>query len=153
MIMRAGIDDLLSIKWITEHTIKMIYPHYYPPGAVQFFLDHHSTDNIRKDIEDGNVYYYMMPNGSITGTVTINGDEINRLFVLPDHQGIGYGSALLDFAEKIISEYYPVIKLSASFPAKQIYLRKGYTSASFHVIDAPDGDKLCYDYMEKPAVK
>lgn len=153
MIMRAGIDDLLSIKWITEHTIKNIYPHYYPPGAVQFFLDHHSTDNIRKDIEDGNVYYYMMPNGSITGTVTINGDEINRLFVLPDHQGKGYGSALIDFAEKIISEYYPVIKLSASFPAKQIYLRKGYTSVNFHVIDAPDGDKLCYDYMEKPAVK
>ena len=149
MIIRADINDLVSIEWITRHTIEEIYPHYYPAGAVQFFLEHHSKENIQKDIEAGNVFCYLDPYGTITGTVTINGCEINRLFVLPEYQGKGYGRALLDFAEKEIAENHSSIKLSASFPAKQIYLSRGYVTTRFRVIDTPNGDKLCYDYMEK----
>ncbi len=34
--------DLSTVSAIVEKTISTIYPHYYPAGAVQFFLDLHS---------------------------------------------------------------------------------------------------------------
>ena len=55
-IIRADITDLETVKHITYTTIKEIYPRYYPKGAVDFFIAHHSEENIRRDIADGKVY-------------------------------------------------------------------------------------------------
>ncbi len=33
---------------IVEKTIRAVYPHYYPSGAVQFFLDLHNERRIRE---------------------------------------------------------------------------------------------------------
>ena len=43
-IRQATLSDLSIIKRISEVTISEIYPHYYPKGAVDFFLEHHSKD-------------------------------------------------------------------------------------------------------------
>ena len=149
MIVKAELNDTGIVRKITEDTIKAVYPHYYPEGAVKFFLDHHSSEHIAKDIIEGNVWLMLTDEGKPAGTITVNGCEINRLFVLPEYQGKGYGKALLDHAEKLIAAEHQVIKLSASFPAKNIYLKRGYFSTGFFIIDTENGDKLCYDYMEK----
>lgn len=149
MIVKATLRDSADVGRITTETINAVYPHYYPEGAVKFFLEHHSSEHIAKDIEEGNVWLLLTDEGVPAGTVTVNGCEINRLFVLPEYQGKGYGKALLDHAEKLIAAEYQVIKLSASFPAKNIYLKRGYISTGFFIIDTENGDKLCYDYMEK----
>lgn len=44
------------VRRITRETIQAIYPHYYPNGAVDFFLSHHKDANIRLDIKSGSVY-------------------------------------------------------------------------------------------------
>jgi len=44
-IQLANESDLDIIKKITNTTIKEIYPHYYPEGAVAFFLNHHNYNN------------------------------------------------------------------------------------------------------------
>lgn len=81
-IRKSETRDLETVKNITADTINKIYPRYYPKGAVDFFLAHHSTDNIKKDIISGNVYF--LTDGDISaGTVTAKGNEICRLFVLP----------------------------------------------------------------------
>ena len=46
------LSDLDRVKYISEVTISDIYPHYYPKGAVDFFLGHHNEDNILSDIEN-----------------------------------------------------------------------------------------------------
>ena len=51
-IIRADISDIETVKYITTETINSIYPHYYPEGAVDFFLGHHNDKNIE------NMYYY-----------------------------------------------------------------------------------------------
>ena len=81
-IKKAAINDFETVKRITATTIKEIYPKYYPNGAVSFFLMHHNDNNILNDIENG--YVYIL---SDIGTVTIKENHINRLFVIPRHQG------------------------------------------------------------------
>ena len=78
-------------------------------------------------------------------------NEIDRLFVLPEFQGKGYGRALLDFAEERIAASYDVIILHASLPAKSIYLKRGFREVDYLKIDTGYGDFLCADVMEKKA--
>lgn len=148
-IFNAGTSDFETVKNITAKTIESIYPHYYPHGAVEFFLDHHNDKNIESDIEKGIVYLCLDDNNDAAGTVTINENEICRLFVLPEYQGKGYGRELISFAEEKITEKYSTITLSASLPAKSIYLKNGYTATEFHSIKTENGDYLCYDMMIK----
>lgn len=145
----AQISDFESIKNITLQTIKSIYPHYYPNGAVDFFLSHHSDEAIQRDILNGCVFICFSDEEIPVGTVTINSNEINRLFVLPEYQGKGFGGSLLNFAENRIFSQYSEIHLDASLPAKLIYLKRNYTITQSHVLNTPNGDFLCYDVMKK----
>lgn len=148
-IIKASASDFARVRHITTQTIISVYPHYYPCGAVDYFLRHHSDQNIKTDIQHGSVYLCLNHEREAVGTVTIQGNEICRLFVLPDCQGNGFGRELLAFSEKKISETYSTITLSASLPAKPIYLKRGYVSESFHSILTENGDYLCYDFMVK----
>ena len=147
-VVRASAADIKTVQYIVEVTIKDIYPHYYPSGAVEFFLQHHNEGNIVKDIDAGDVYLCFDSKRAV-GTVTVKGNEICRLFVLPDAQGNGYGRDLLRFAENAVSAKYDAIVLDASLPAKAIYMKKGYVQTEYHAIHTPSGDYLCYDVMCK----
>ncbi|MBR3421582.1 MAG: GNAT family N-acetyltransferase [Ruminococcus sp.] len=146
-IITAKSSDLGTVYDIAQATIKAIYPHFYPAGAVEFFLAHHSREHISADIEAGRVSL-AVSGGRAVGTVTVSGDRINRLFVLPDEQGNGFGGELLRFAEAEIAKSYGTARLDSSLPAKQIYLKKGYMVIDSRTIEA-GGDFLCYDIMIK----
>lgn len=148
-IRKAVLTDLGTVKDIVRVTISTIYPHYYPKGAVDFFLAHHNDENIRRDIARGQVFLCFAGMRAVTGTVTVKDNEICRLFVLPQWQGRGFGRELLDFAENIAAGQYAEIVLDASLPAKHIYQKRGYTETEFHMIKAGHGDFLCYDVMKK----
>lgn len=147
-IIQAKTEDFDIIKAISHETIKAVYPHYYPKGAVDYFLAHHSDENIMKDIYQGRVYFLKEEQGAV-GTVTIKENEVCRLFVLPQFQKMGYGSILLEFAEREIAKEYQEIHLAASFPAKSSYLKRGYREESSYSILTENGDYLCYDEMKK----
>lgn len=148
MIILATEKELNTIINIVRATIDEVYPHYYPAGAVEFFKNHHNEADILKDIRDGNVYL-MTEAEEYVGTVTIKENEIKRLFVLPGNQHRGYGRTLLDFAENRIAEKYAEVQLDSSFPAKAIYLKRGYIATEYHRIETETGDFLCYDVMKK----
>ena len=95
--------DFNDVKKITRETIMEIYPKYYPHGAVRFFAEHHSDENIMRDIRAGIVYLLISDEGIPAGTVTLTNNEIDRLFVLPSFQRRGYGKSLMDMAEEKIS--------------------------------------------------
>lgn len=147
-IVRATQEQIELVKEITHKTITEVYPHYYPNGVVAFFQSHHKTENIKKDIDAGIVYLLMNGEKGI-GTVTMRGNEICRLFVLPKWQHQGLGRQLLDFAEEIISKQYAEIMIDSSLPAKQMYLKRGYIATETHTIVAGNGDVLVYDVMIK----
>lgn len=148
-VVQATLSNLGEVSSIVHATISEIYPHYYPKGAVDFFLKHHNDHSIAEDIEHGIVYVCFDDQRAIVGTVTVKENQILRLFVLPEYQGKGFGGELLDFAEKNISEAYSKIMIDASFPAKSIYLKRGYKETEYHIITSENGDRLCYDVMVK----
>ena len=147
-IVRAEIPDFESVKRIAQATIRSVYPRYYPSGAVDFFARHHSGENIARDIAAGKVYLLKVEDVDV-GTVTVNENEIARLFVLPEYQHRGYGRSLMDFAENMIFQADTEITLDASLPAKQIYKKRGYVEVAYHTIRTENGDFLCYDVMQK----
>lgn len=146
MAQKSNID---IVKDITHTTIKEIYPYYYSNGAVDFFLNHHSDENIENDISRDCVFLCYDESNNAVGTVTINRNEICRLFVLPQYQGKGYGRTLLEFAESEIAKSYDEIILDASLSAKNIYLKRGYKEIEYHTIQTENDDYLCYDVMKK----
>lgn len=148
MIRAAKETDFDSVKNITKKTIWSVYPKYYPSGAVQFFSDHHLEDRIKADI-DAEKVFVLEVDEIVIGTITVSDNEINRLFVLPDFQHKGYGRALMNFAEEMISKEFDRIILDASLPAKQIYLKRGYVATKYNMIETENGDYLCFDVMEK----
>lgn len=87
--------------------------------------------------------------GEIVGTGSIRKNEICRLFILPEYQGKGYGSWLMDILEKRILEKYGKVHVDASFPAESMYFKRGYEIIAFEKIETKNGDYLCYHTMEK----
>ena len=147
-IRNASLTDLEFVKGIVYQTIQTIYSRYYPKGAVDFFLTHHREESIKADIVSHSVFVLEVEEVPV-GTVTIKELEICRLFVLPQYQGKGYGGALLNFSERLIADKYGKIRLDASLPAKEIYLKRGYKEIESHSILTKNGDYLFYDVMEK----
>lgn len=145
-IRTADINDFEVVRDITQTTIRAVYPDYYPQGAVDFFSAHHSDERIREDIEQGYVYL-LEDEGAAAGTVTVAGNAINRLFVLPQYQRRGYGRALMDFAERKIASAYDSVVIDASLPAKSMYLKRGYKETEYNKIKTTNGDYLCFDVM------
>ena len=148
MIRIAEMTDLESVLHITRDTISQIYSHYYADGVVEFFLQHHSRENVLSDIEKG-IVWLLEKDDCLVGTVTIKENAVNRLFVLPKYQSHGYGSQLMDFAEDKIAENFNHIHLDSSLAAKEMYLKRGYKEKRTCKIQADNGDILIYDEMEK----
>lgn len=137
-----------QVAAIVKETIQKVYPHYYPSGAVQFFLDLHSEARIEEVMYSEEIYLVVV-RGNVIGTGSIRKNEICRLFILPEYQGKGYGSRLMDLLEARIFENYPKVHIDASFPAESMYLRRGYQIISYEKIETENGDFLCYHTMEK----
>lgn len=119
-----------QVAAIVRKTIQKVYPHYYPSGAVQFFLDLHSEARIEEVMYSEEIYFAMVQ-GNIIGTGSIWKNEICRLFILPKYQGKGYGNSLMDLLEARILENYPKVHVDASFPAESMYLKRGYQITSY----------------------
>ena len=93
--------------------------------------------------------YLVMAQENMIGTGSIQKNEICRLFILPEYQGRGYGSRLMNLLEERIFENYPKVHVDASFPAESMYLKRGYQIVSYEKIEAENGDFRCYHTMEK----
>lgn len=147
-MLRARPEQAEGVADLVRDTIAAVYPHYYPAGAVRFFLDHHHPAAIGEDIARGWVYLAVRQ-GAPVGTVTVRGAEICRLFVRPEDQGLGLGVQLMDWAEARVFADFDRAWLDASLPAQAWYARRGYRADGYERI-AAGKDFLCYCRMYRP---
>ena len=96
---KAKPDEAQRVCYIVQHTKEVIYPDYYTKAVMDFFGSLHSIDNIKKDIEQNRISVLAV-DGMIIGTGSHTDDHITRVYVLPEYQGRGYGSMLMDELEK-----------------------------------------------------
>jgi GNAT superfamily N-acetyltransferase len=147
-MIEASYEHFDIVKAIVRKTIETIYPKYYPQGAVDFFLHHHSDEAIKKAIVDKSVFLIQIDD-TFVGTGSVNRNSINRLFVLPQYQVNGYGTAMMNELEKLIFKDYSKVILDASFPAFEMYVHRGYLPIEYHKIETENGHYLCYHVIKK----
>ena len=147
-ILKATLKDYKAIHEIVHNTIKQVYPNYYPTEVVEFFLEYHNEKNITSDVEKGNIYL-LFEHDRYIATGSMVGSSVGRLYVLPEYQGSGYGSAIMDALEDIISVHYPTSNLEASLPSYEFYLKRGYQPKEYHRYPVENNRILCYYVMEK----
>lgn len=145
---KAAPEDLRTVTDIVQRTVAEVYPKYYPKEAVDFFRQIHCRENIAGDIEEGRVGV-LEAGGAIVGTGSRDGQHITRVYVLPEHQGKGYGGYILGELEKEISGKYSRIVLDASLPACRFYESKGYRTVRHEEAKCEGNVVLVYDVMEK----
>lgn len=144
----ANLKEFYIIREMIQTVINTVYPNYYPAGVVNFFLDHHSDENIKKDIELQKVFLLKVGDEYV-GTGSVNENQINRVFVLPQYQGKGCGTYIMDRLEEMIAQQYHRVVLDSSLPAYHLYLQRGYRSIQYKKQVLLNGNVLCCFEMEK----
>ena len=147
-IIKADMDMVSDIYDLIHTTIKDIYKKYYSDEAVKFFLELHSKENISADVLKGNVYAAVHEH-DVVGTGTLDGDHIKRLFVLPQFQGQGIGTLMMDFLEAGIIKNYGAVWLDSSLPAGKFYHSRGYITRKYEEIPLENDKVLAYEIMRR----
>ena len=145
---KATLQESESIYKLVQDTIKIVYPKYYPKEVVDFFCEHHSLENILRDIENG-VVGVLIDNDRMVGTGCYQDNHITRVYVLPEFQGRGYGSFIMEQLEDIIAVEYDTVFLDASLPASHLYEKRGYQTIRHDRWNVENGFVLVYEIMEK----
>lgn len=141
-------EDLGFVYQMVQNTVKTIYPKYYPKEVVDFFCELHGRENIAKEIAKGNVGI-LTDNDQMTGTGSCDGNHITRVYVLPQFQGKGYGSFIMQCLEDKISARYDRALLDASLPACRFYECRGYRTIRHEKWTVENDVVLVYEVMEK----
>jgi len=87
----------------------------------------HCKENLLKDVDNGLVGMLMV-DGTCVGTGCYRDTHITRVYVLPECQGQGYGSYIMDRLEEIIAKDHDKALLDASLPASHLYEKRGYVT-------------------------
>ncbi|MFG6326161.1 MAG: GNAT family N-acetyltransferase [Lachnospiraceae bacterium] len=141
-------EDLQAVYDVVQHTIRTIYPKYYPAEVVDFFCEHHSKAAILNDIKNGYVSVLKIDE-NIVGTGCFEDNHITRIYVLPEHQKKGYGTFIIKNLEARISKKYDKAYLDASLPAAALYEKLGYATVKHERYPVKNGVVLVYEVMEK----
>ena len=133
---------------IVQGTKTEIYPHFYTQAVVDFFGRLHSIDNIEKDIKDSRIDILSV-DGKIIGTGSRTDNHITRVYVLPEYEGKGYGSVIMEHLESDIFSEHEECVLDASLPATMFYEHRGYRTVEHKKHDIGDGEVMIYEIMRK----
>lgn len=144
----ATIEELQAVYDLVQHTIKTVYPKYYPAEVVDFFCKHHSMEAIAQDIENGYVSVLKIDE-KIVATGCFVENHITRVYVLPEYQKKGYGTFIMKTIEAQIGEKYDKAYLDASLPATALYGKLGFSTINHERYPVENGVILAYEVMEK----
>ncbi len=144
----ASTENLQEIYQVVQHTIKTVYPRYYPAEVVDFFCALHSEEAIARDIGKGSVGM-LRADGRIVATGSFEGNHITRVYVLPEYQKKGIGTQIMKTLEERIGEGYDSVYLEASLPAAALYERLGFCTVKHERYLLKNEVVLVYAIMEK----
>ncbi len=145
---KATLDEAEIVCCIVQHTKAVIFPDYYTQAVVDFFSRLHSIDNIIKDIEQSRINV-LVKDGKIIGTGSHTDNHITRVYVLPEFQGQGFGSYIINELEKEIFLKYDYCELDASLPACIFYENRGFRTVKHIKFDIGNGAFMIYEIMRK----
>ena len=144
----ATINETETVHELVESTIKTIYPKYYPTEVVDFFCNHHNRDALAVDVTNERVSVLIVDD-EMVGTGCFVDNHITRVYVLPKHQGKGYGTFIIENLEAEIKKCNKRAVLDASLPAARLYEKLGYQTIKHEKYQLENDVVLAYEVMEK----
>lgn len=81
-----------------------------------------------------------MIGGKIVGTGSRMDNHITRVYVLPEYEGKGFGSIIMDHLEDEIFREHDYCDLDSSLPAAIFYEHRGYRTVEHRKHDIGDGE-------------
>jgi len=143
------LNDLGTVYELVQNTITVSYADIYPPEAIEFFKNHHSKENIMKDLKGGYIVAVEV-GGQILGTGTLLGTNVRRLFISPKHQGQGTGKIIAAKLErKAKSAGLEKLDLSASLKSRWFWEAMGFVSSGEFALPVSNDKKLIFYEMVK----
>lgn len=150
----AGPEHIDGIHHVMQSTIRAVYPKYYPTEVVDFFCQLHSREHVQEGVESGN-RDVLLDEGKIVGVGCADGNHITSVYVLPECQGQGFGSHILDCLEARIARGSAHRSRTRNRRTGRIASRRdavrapGLQETGHGVLDVGNGVKLVYEMMEK----
>lgn len=103
-IVLADKKDIPSIQEVANSTWFDTYMPILPDGQCEYMFEMmYSSSALRKQMDDGHVFFLCKYNGAARGYVSIRPDgenlfHLEKLYVQPDCQGLGLGRLLIEKA-------------------------------------------------------
>ena len=143
-------SDAVHVRRLIHHTIDVCYSSVYPTRAVQFFKEFHSDTKILERHQEGDILV-VEQDGNVIATGTIVDGDIFGVFVHPDFQKHGHGSALMrELETRAKLKGCTEAVLSVSLPSRGFYEGLGYVTFEDRSIDVGDGEHLKFWDARKP---
>jgi GNAT superfamily N-acetyltransferase len=111
--------EVHSVSWQESHRS------FCSPEFVNLHTPEHQKDYLTEKMNAGSKIYMLVEDKPI-GIVSVTGSLIEDLYVLPEKQGMGYGTALLQFAIGKCTGVPTLWILENNKKAEKLYRRIGF---------------------------
>ena len=131
LLIRAGVpQDVEALLGVQRDACTTAFAHIFPPEQYPF-PDEAVREEWQKSLSGETVEVHVAEvEGLPAGVVTIDGEFLGQLYVLPEHQGGGVGSALHDHALERLraggNERARLWCLEENLNARRFYERRGW---------------------------
>lgn len=126
-LIKFNIDKASEVSSLIRKSIFYRDNRGYTLDQIFSICNHHSVDNLMKDLDKKMGYMCIGENSSIIGVAMLKGDEVTKVFIDPAHQGKGIGRALMNLLEKEATrKELKKVWLISSLPAIDFYKKLGY---------------------------
>ena len=106
-IVQADYGHIMCIHDMAELVFRHTYKDILSPEQMDYMMDWmYSPDSLRRQMEDGHVYYLAYSEGSLCAYVSVQPDgkaedgrllfHLQKIYILPSEQGQGLGRILFD---------------------------------------------------------
>ncbi|MFR9624081.1 MAG: GNAT family N-acetyltransferase [Rikenellaceae bacterium] len=107
---QASRTDSPTINKIAEDSFNVTYRDIVPANQLEWmFEDMYSLESIRRQFDEGQLYFLLYHRGEPIGYLSLDphGDNLvhlEKLYLLPKSQGLGYGRILIEYAFAKVKE-------------------------------------------------
>lgn len=152
-ITKAGPDDLQTIHDMAQVVFRHTYREILTPEQMEYMMDWmYSPGNLKKQLEEGHVYYIAHSDGEPCGYLSVQREGVDpegvevfhlqKIYVMPSFQGGGLGRMLFEQAVSHANTFRTSPKarielnVNRSNPAVEFYSHLGLTilrQGDFHI--------------------
>ncbi len=125
MIVPVTVSNLNDAAMIHSISWKESHRSFCTPGFIELHTPERQSKYILEKIKNGSAFYMLIDEQPV-GIVSVNSSMIEDLYVLPNEQGKGCGTKLVEFAIGKCSQTPTLWILENNIIARKLYLKLGF---------------------------